>query len=196
MEENRSGSEEELIRRLRRQEPAAQEELYQTQRSLVWHALSKIVGRNLAEDLVQEVFLRAYQHIEGFRGEASLRRWLLRIATNCALKRRQRLRCEEEKIQSLPAPDPVPDPQERLLDDEARRDAAQALERLGDKDRRILALREIHGLSYDQIRVELDLDSVGTVKSRLHKARESLRAAYHARRPPARPGRGHAQEGM
>lgn len=137
-------------------------------------------------DVSQEVFLKLYHSIGSFKGDSSFSSWLYRIAKNCALDhlRRQKrhhifsLDTEDEDgnrfILQLPDTSSAGDPEHRLLQSERKDMLYQALGELGDEHREILFLRDIEGLTYDQIGERLQLES-GTVKSRLFRAREALR---------------------
>ncbi len=137
-------------------------------------------------DVSQEVFLKLYHSIGSFKGDSSFSSWLYRIAKNCALdhlrrqKRHQSLSLDAEDddgnrfILQLPDTNPAGDPEHRLLQSERKDMLYDALNELCDEHREILLLRDIEGLTYDQIGERLQLES-GTVKSRLFRAREALR---------------------
>ena len=127
-----------------------------------------------AEDVVQDAFVRALKYFDGFRGEAatSARAWLLAIVRNTAYswQRRHRadaLATEFDETQHSPAAE------ETQADGEA---LWSALERLAPEFREVIVLRELHGLSYKEIS-EVAGVPVGTVMSRLSRARERLREA-------------------
>ena len=158
-------------------DPAGLGQLYAAHAAGVRAFLARMVGAD-ADDLTHEVFLRAAAHVGKFRGEASLGWWLTRIANNCAARHVARARRQVPVPELEVRAETRSGPEERALEAEDRRDARQALERLPSEDRQILMLREISGLSYEEIRDRLRLRVVGTVKSRLHKAREALRRAW------------------
>ena len=156
--------------------------LHATYAPYVRGALIRLVGPEAAEDLEQEVFLRAWTGLPTFRGEARLGWWLNRIAVNCGIRylKRSRSRCRE-----IPADRAVPrpgGPEELAIEREDREEARWALQRLEPDERRLLVLREVFGLTYEEIRSRLEISFVGTVRSRLHKAREMLRRAWSWRR--------------
>ena len=137
-----------------------------------------------AAEAAQEAFLAAWQGLPNFRGEASFSTWLYRLTTNLCIDwlRRQKRRQETAPAVSLddeeagwaePA-DWEQDPHRRLEASERGRALARGLERLPEYQRRPLVLRELSGLSYQEIAQALDLD-LGTVKSRIARARLSLR---------------------
>ncbi|MCR4399945.1 MAG: sigma-70 family RNA polymerase sigma factor [Syntrophomonadaceae bacterium] len=138
-----------------------------------------------AQDLAQEVFLRAYRGLHAFRGDADLGTWLHRIAVNTYLNGRRKYR--PEALFSLD--DPVPgtdgdltrqlaaqteDPVERLERLEIQAAVQEALAQLSPDFRAILVLREFEDCSYEEMASLLGC-SVGTVKSRLNRARRALR---------------------
>jgi len=129
----------------------------------------------LAQDLAQEAMLRALRYFHAFRGEEA-RPWLLRIVRNTWSDLRGRKGQADgllEEIENRPADGP--DPEQSALLGDRRRHIAAALAALPAEAREILVLREIEDLSYKAIAVVLDLP-VGTVMSRLARAREKLAA--------------------
>jgi RNA polymerase sigma-70 factor (ECF subfamily) len=138
-----------------------------------------------AEDITQEVFVRAYRSRKTFRGESSYSTWLHRIATNlCIDHARDRQRCVEAAF-SLDAPtdgedalcwepsDWSQDPYRELERAELRERVQQSLETLPNKLRNVIVLHFLQGLSYEEIASTLDC-SIGTVKSRLFNAKAHL----------------------
>lgn len=138
-----------------------------------------------AEDAAQEAFLKAYTSLADFRGDSRFSVWLYRLTNNICidmLRKNKRavivsLQTEDDGEEAeLAIPDERYSP-ERLAERAADRDAVRtALAALPDDCREILALRESAGLSYDEIAAALSLE-VGTVKSRLNRARKKLCAA-------------------
>lgn len=141
-----------------------------------------------ARDLTQETFLRAFQAIRRFRGEADIKTWLYRIAVNLARNRwRWWRRRRREATFSLDAPDGVteqpfseslrsdtPDPEQLALAREREAALNAALRSLGSPYREAVILRDVEGLSYEDVAVALDAN-VGTVKSRIARGRLELR---------------------
>lgn len=133
-----------------------------------------------ARDIVQETYLRAYRSIRKFRGEASFSTWLYRITANCASTargRRRRMRLvsidAEPRCADLPA-DPDPD---ALASATVERDRlVRALRALPLAQRTVIVLRDIYGLTHDEIATELGISGAAT-RVRLHRARRQLRAA-------------------
>ena len=152
-------------------------------------------------DAAQEAFLSAWQGLPRFRGDANFSTWLYRLTSNAcmdALRRRQRRDAHagpslNDEASRVDAPDPAPTPQEHAERHELRQEVQNALQTLSPEHRQILILREIHQLSYEEIGETLSLDS-GTVKSRIHRARENLRKILAARGTFSRPDRLMEQE--
>jgi RNA polymerase sigma-70 factor (ECF subfamily) len=176
--ETASGDPAGLVDRLRAGEPQAFEELVRGYQHRVFGVAVRMLGnRAEAEDVAQEVFLRVHRSIGDFRGEAKLSTWLYSIASRLCLNRlagseRHRVREGEETLMRLPSADAgAADALER-----GERDAAlqQAIASLTEERRIVVVLRDVEGLSYDEIAEALDLEP-GTVRSRLHRGRQDLR---------------------
>ncbi len=136
--------------------------------------------RSLAEDVVQETMIKAWQSLETFRGDSSQRTWILRIAHNTAIDALRRRR--DQLIPPADFPEgpgrPGDDPARRASDREDLVGLRRALDDLDELSRSIVVLREVEGLSYDQIAETLEVP-IATVKTRLLRARRALRAAVH-----------------
>lgn len=138
-----------------------------------------------ADDVVQEAFLRALRYFGGFRGEGAgpSRAWLLTIVRNTAFTWRRRQPAEEsttefdEQVHSDEAAGE--DPESVLAGGDARETVARLLERLPADLREVIVLREIEGLSYQEIS-EVAGVPVGTVMSRLSRARQRLQKVVRA----------------
>jgi RNA polymerase sigma factor (sigma-70 family) len=141
-----------------------------------------------AADATQEAFLGAYRGIKSFRGPSvGFRGWLLRIAVNACydhLRRRQRrptesldalgVASDDEANAAEHVVDPQPDPEQRALSAEEARRIQAAIDRLPDEQRLTIVLCDVQGLSYDEAAQAMDVE-LGTVKSRLSRARARLR---------------------
>jgi RNA polymerase sigma-70 factor (ECF subfamily) len=141
-----------------------------------------------AAEIVQETFLSAYQHLPDFRGEAAFGSWVHRIAANHALMRlrhRGVVQAAEDDLKSpefnergsfteYPASDWSRRADEKVLDAELGQAIQQAVDRLPNEYREVFVLRDLEGLSYEQIG-EITGDSVPAIKSRLHRARLAMR---------------------
>jgi RNA polymerase sigma-70 factor (ECF subfamily) len=136
-----------------------------------------------ALDLCQEVFLRVFRMLSQFRGQSSLRTWIYRIAINQASNRqrwwRRRFRSQQVSLDDTPGLElresrQTAMPDRVLQQQEVAGRVWSALDALPFEQRTVIVLREIDGLSYEEIAVSLGV-AVGTVKSRLARARDQLR---------------------
>jgi len=131
-----------------------------------------------AEDVVQETFLRAFVHLRTFAGRSAFFTWLCRIALNLAIgehRRRARISFRQTAESSQDEPVDRGDlPGDRLMREESLSQIQKALAALAPDQRAVLVLRTVEGLNYQEISQVLDLN-VGTVRSRLHRARMQLR---------------------
>jgi RNA polymerase sigma-70 factor (ECF subfamily) len=132
-----------------------------------------------AQDVVQEAFVQAFVKLDTFQRSSAFYTWLYRIAFNTAVsrKRRQRPMASVEQTRQASGQEPIdgrPAPQERLEQAERVAQVRAALAQLSEDHRAILVLREMEGCDYETIALMLDLP-VGTVRSRLHRARMQLR---------------------
>ena len=173
--------EQKLISLASRGDQAAFEQLLDHYQKPVYHQALRLVGNpEDAADVTQEVFLKVWKHLPSFRGESSFSTWLYRLTDNAALDliRREKKRRgdasldDEESSLTLPA-DPAPTPHQAVERKELHQAVADGLAQLSEEHRQVLIMREVNGLSYEQIADILDL-SPGTVKSRIARARISL----------------------
>ena len=181
------GREASLIQRCAARDEEACAELVSEHQRMVYQLSLNLLGdHNEALDLSQEVFLRVFRTIHNFRGHSALRTWIYRIVVNQARNRqrwwRRRHRAQQvsldEHIQThgeLPEQTNGAAPDTLLNRKELAEQIRVALEDLPFEQRTALVLREIDGLSYEEIGYSLGI-AVGTVKSRLARAREALRA--------------------
>lgn len=168
---------------------AAFQELVSRFQSRVFGVARRIVGqRQDAEDVTQQTFLSLIESIDSFRGESSVATWILRIATNHALKLLRKRRglptvslsgpTDDDSYSSLPHPDFIArwsaTPETLAQQAEVREQIESALNALDDKYRVVFVLRDIEGLSVRETSETLDLTE-GTVKVRLLRARLMLR---------------------
>jgi RNA polymerase sigma-70 factor, ECF subfamily len=181
------GREAALIQRCAaRDEDACAELVSEHQRMVYQLSLNLLGDHNEALDLSQEVFLRVFRTIHAFRGQSALRTWIYRIVVNQA-RNRQRWWRRRHKSQQVSLDEHLRDhgdfperndsesPDRLLGNKELANRIRTALEGLPFDQKTALVLREIDGLSYDEIGFSLGV-AVGTVKSRLARAREALRA--------------------
>jgi len=145
-------------------------------------AQSVVRDASLADDVTQETFIKVWKHIDNFRGESSLRSWVLRIAHNTAVSTLRRIKDSATDPSKMPENlDPIPTTrlvEGRIAVDELR----AALEELDELTRGIVVLREIEGMSYEEIALTLDVP-VPTVKTRLLRARRRLAVTLEDWRP-------------
>ena len=132
-----------------------------------------------AEDVVQEAFVQAYLKLTSFAGGSSFYTWLYRIALNGAISRRRKRRggASIEQTRDLAGNEPADTtepPPDRVLRHERAAQVRRAMSALPDEFRVVLVLREMEGCDYDTIAQILELP-IGTVRSRLHRARLQLK---------------------
>lgn len=135
--------------------------------------------REEAEDVAQEAFVQAFVKLETFQGNSAFYTWLYRIAFNTAISKRRRKRVEVsvEQTREVSGSEPLDEgdaPSDRLEREEQASQVHAALSELSEEHRSILVLREMEGCCYETIAEILDLP-IGTVRSRLHRARSQLR---------------------
>ncbi len=132
-----------------------------------------------AEDIAQEAFVLAYTRLKSFRGDSAFYTWLYRIAVNSAISHRRKRRPTVSTDRHLPI-DVLTDtsdghlPEHNVQRQESVSQVHQAMQMLTDEHRRILVLREIEGYDYDAISEMCEIP-IGTVRSRLHRARGQLK---------------------
>lgn len=153
----------------------------------VYRHLRKLVGDNhQAEDLLQETFLNAYKGLAGFTGTSAFSTWLFRIATNNALMFLRKNRPEKVEYDDnitgageteiVPgSPEFVNTPLEILLSHEGRKKIEEAIDELPALYRSVLVLRDVEGFSIKEVSLIMET-SVAAIKSRLHRARNAVRA--------------------
>jgi RNA polymerase sigma-70 factor (ECF subfamily) len=166
-----------LVARTRGGDLGAFEELVEHYRLDVYRVAARIVGPDEADDIAQDAFLRAFHKLDTFRGD-SFRSWLLRITHNRALNVMARRTPEpvdpvEHQQQLEGDEEPRQDPARSLEHSERRARLASKLEQLRPAHRSVLVLRDLEGFSYEEI-AEVTDSPLGSVKGRLHRAREEL----------------------
>lgn len=150
------------------------------------HKLIKLIGRFVhdpdeAQDVAQEAFIKAYRALQDFRGDSAFYTWLYRIAVNTAknhlVARRRRPPAEDidasdaERYESGGALQAQSSPEHELLTEEIGQTVAQAMAQLPEDLYTAITLRELEGLTYEQIAQAMDCP-IGTVRSRIFRARE------------------------
>ncbi len=175
-----AGSVDALVRRARRGEREAFDELVR-RTYLDTLALARRLSGNEddARDIVQDAYLRAYRGIRQFRGDARFSTWLYRITANCAAtfheRRRRHLTASiDEQLPEVADTAPDRDPELRAAAAVLRRDVEAAVRRLPERLRTVLVLRDVYDLAHDEIAEALGITE-GAAKVRLHRARRRLR---------------------
>jgi RNA polymerase sigma-70 factor, ECF subfamily len=181
-----------LIQALQQGDAAALERLMERHASRAYLLAHRITGNSAdAEEAVQDAFLALYRKADAFEGRATVGTWLYRIVTNAALMKRRGRRHEVEVSLEAQLPtfredggragdmsilmaDWSQNPEADLLSRETRGLLQRAIEGLPDLYRTVLVLRDVEGLSNDEV-AEIVCESVPAVKSRLHRARMALR---------------------
>lgn len=146
----------------------------------LYNTIVHVVGcREEAEDVVQDAFVQAFVKLDTFKGNSAFYTWLYRIAFNTAISHKRRKKVEVSVDQSRERSGEEPEdsgdaPDDRLQREERVGQVRAALDLLSEEHRAILVLREMEGCCYESISDILDLP-IGTVRSRLHRARLQLR---------------------
>ena len=171
-----TASDQDLVRATLAGDLRAFERLVERHRDVVLRVAARIVGDHEAEDVAQDAFLRAYHRLSRWRGDAPFRTWLLHIAHNSAIDA-----VAARRVKAIPidgATEEIPDASERTP--AARLETTERLRRLDVKlkglsppHRTVLVLRDVEGLSYDEIAAVADMP-LGSVKARLHRARSEF----------------------
>lgn len=148
------------------------ERLYRKHVPRVHGLARRMVGHEEADELTQDVFVRAWERLETFRGEAAFGTWIHRVAINVMLARqevrkRERGRFEDDDAQVEAAAVPPREAESRL-------DVEAALRNLPEGARRVFVLHDMEGYKHHEIAEMLDI-TVGTSKSQLHRARMLMR---------------------
>jgi len=156
---------------------------------MVFTLAARLVGPLDAEDVVQETFLRAWRGLEKFRGESSLKTWLYAIALNRVRARRGALARLRARFGVGEKPGADPDfslvdgltdsgfsPEENAMRAEERRRLRKAVHALSEEFRLAVVLRDLEGLSYDEVAAVLSVP-IGTVRSRLARGRALIKEA-------------------
>jgi RNA polymerase sigma-70 factor (ECF subfamily) len=169
------------VERLRARDPEALREVVEAFGERLTAVVSGILrDRDAVDDVVQQTFAKAWFRIAAFKGGSSLYTWLYRVGVNAAKDHiKARRRRPAVSFDDLPGRAALPDGQAPLLEGleqrELRLRVRAAIHRLPHRFRAVLALREIEGMTYGEIAESLAL-SLGTVESRLFRARQRLRA--------------------
>jgi len=162
--------EKELIERLKKGDIAAKEHLIRDYQNLIFNAIFQVSrDKVIAEDALQDTFLRAFKYIRGFKGEANITTWLYRIAMNTLKDEFKKRRNVDISSDSAVKDVPV-----EYSFDEKKKIIWEGMKRLSEEEREVITLVDIRGFSYEETAKMLDVP-VGTVRSRLSRSREHLR---------------------
>ena len=174
-------NEQKLIQRASGGDPAAFNRLMaQHEKKMYAIALRMFGNREDAQDCLQEAMLRVYRAIGGFKGQSSFSTWLYRITMNTCLdelrrkKNKQSTSLDNLLEQGWSPSDDEGTPEKHAVRSELRRELNKAIQELPEDMRSAVVLRDIQGFSYDEIAGALGVN-VGTIKSRISRAREKLR---------------------
>ena len=168
-----------LLARARQGDLAAFEEVVRRYQRRVYGVAFRIVrAHDLADDVAQEAFVRAWRSLDRFDLGRPFGPWVCRIAANLAVNHVRSPRAREEGLPEGHAETPSADPGPlgAILEEEAKRVLDEAVARLGPEQRAVFVLRAVEEMSYEQIAEALGI-SQGTVMSRLFRARERLARA-------------------
>ena len=163
------------------------QEVYARYKDPVWR-LARRMSRTDEDalDATQEIFMRVWRGLPGFRGASKLSTWVFQVAWNCLRSRHRRSRgalhlvevptASTDPDEGIEVRDPAPDPERQAVAPQLLEQVDAALGCLPDEQRAVIWLRDAEGLSYEEIARALDVP-IGTVRSRLARARAALREA-------------------
>lgn len=170
-----------LLERHRQGDAQAFRELYREFEAMVYNLALRMSGNPAdAEDITQDTFLRAYRHLNKFKGKSSLKTWVFRIALNCSNTRlrvrgrRLARRVDDGETELERVPDGGRSPEQRALTADLSAALRTGLDRLPAHYREAVFLRDFEELNYAEIAKVLGV-RIGTVRSRIARGREQLR---------------------
>ena len=172
-------SDAECVRRIHEGEIAAFEVLVRRHQKAIFNLLYRMLGDyDEAAEISQEAFLSAYRSIGQFRGDANFSTWLYRIALNHASTRRRNLSKWQQRTVPIETTEAISerdiDPADSVEQREIQEQVQEALNRLEPDDAAIILLKDLQDAPYEEVARVLNVP-VGTVKSRLHRARQALK---------------------
>ncbi len=171
-------SDEEIVARVRLGEAALFEIIMRRYNRRLYRVARAIVGHDEAEDVVQDAYVRAYEHLDQFKGRAQFSTWLTRIAVHEALARARRagrfIDVPDNEIEETMSPSPSNSPEKRLADQELASAIEIAIEALPAPYRAVFMLRDVEEMNTAETAECLDIPK-RVVKTRLHRARALLR---------------------
>lgn len=189
----------EWVQRVQRGETDTFEILVRRHEKAIFNLLYRWLGDySDAADVAQEAFISAYRSIKKFRGESSFSTWLYRIAINHAKNKRKSLQTAQQRAVSFDGanaesdedplahlPHPGPDPAQAAEQKEVQELVQKGLNSLESDEAMLILLHDLQDISYEEIATILEVP-VGTVKSRLHRARQALKARLSPYYDPAK----------
>jgi RNA polymerase sigma-70 factor (ECF subfamily) len=163
-----------LVRRFQQGDEEAFDLLVDRHRRRIYSLVCRLASPAEADDLAQEVFIAAYKALGSFRGDSSFSTWLYRIAVHtCSHYLRKRRLDITDLDDQEPDEDDGADPEHLALSSELQRHVRGAIDQLPYKLRLVVVLRDLQGLSYEEI-AQVAGCPIGTVRSRLHYATQRL----------------------
>jgi len=175
-------NEKKLIERLKQKDREAFEELYNQYAPKIYFTLKRFVDQGEIEDALQEVFLKIFKGIHNFRGDAKLSTWIYQITINVGkdyIRKKKKNPVEnidltENYTEGIGIqPEANVNVSNEVLDELEMEKIKNIMEKLSEEDRLLIKLRDIDGLSYDEIAKKLN-KPLGSIKSRLHYARKKF----------------------
>lgn len=164
---------EQLVQRTLDGDLSAFETLVQRHRATVHRVAARIVGQSDADDVTQDTFLRAFHRLGQFRGESPFLPWLLRVTSSVALNTLARRRRPDAAVEEAESEPGSRTPAEALEERERRERLMVKLRQIQPTHRVVLVLRDIEGMTYEEIAHVTD-SPLGSVKGRLFRARREL----------------------
>jgi len=172
-----AGREADLVRRVQGGEMALFEELYSRHAARVYAICLRMSGDvSRARDLTQETFMRVWEKIGSFRGDAKFSTWLHRLTVNVALGERRSLKRRPAHLATVELDPEIEAAGPARPRPGLRRDLDEAISTLPAEARKVFVMHDVEGYRHDEI-AEMTGKSVGTCKSQLHRARRILREA-------------------
>ena len=177
-------TDQELVERVKQGDKTAFDLLVIKYQQRIINLVSRFVrNQSDAQDVTQEAFIKAYRAMPNFRGESAFYTWMYRIAVNTAknhlaVQSRRPVAAERDitEIEQIEGDNALKDyatPEHMLLRDEIQETIVKAIENLPDDLKMAITLREVEGLSYEDIASAMDCP-IGTVRSRIFRAREAI----------------------
>ena len=183
MSEEQPGVDEQLVERAQQGDRRAFELLVRKYQYKIVQLVSRLVGDADAQDVAQETFIKAWRALSGFKGDSAFYTWLYRIGINTAknhlVARRRRPTNQDidvdeaEQFGHTAQMSDIDTPEALLLSDEIKQKVGETIAKLPPDLRQAITLRELEGLSYEEIAEVMDCP-IGTVRSRIFRAREAI----------------------